>query len=614
MHKEFKKLRNEVNTAIRKAKDPYYRHKFENIDQQHKFWKAFNELNNAQSSTTPTEINVNGVTLSGTQLSDKFNEHFLSCGLTQRSARKRDPVTYINSLVQGSIFLRPSDELEVQNIIGSLSNNSAAGPDEIKAGPIKAVASIIATPFSHVCNCILRDGLFPDELKVARVTVLHKGGPKDDLNNYRPISILSVFSKIIERVIFTRINQYLKNLKVIVPQQFGFQKKKSTELALLGVKEKLIENIEKKLYTVGLFLDIRKAFDSVKHDILLNKIGLYGIRGVAQKLIKSYLTDRKQFVLLGATSSAFRSITVGVPQGSILGPLLFLLYINDIPNIPHTQEVVLYADDTNVFFSGSNLMKLQIDANRWLGELSDWLYANELQLNINKTKYVMFRARNTPRTENFQLCFRNNIIQSTNTIKFLGVTFNEYLSWNEHIDHMKLKLSRIIGALWKVRNQIPARFRTSIYSAMIQSHLQYCILIWGTTTDSNLRALFQLQKRSVRALENLRYTDSVADIGAKYGLIDVFQLHKRKLAMYMYSHIRESREDFEHAYLRRNQFFEFRTSNYKTPKIRTNYGFQSLQYLIPSLLNKNKDLMDIIDQCPTLICFKRALTSFVFSV
>lgn len=144
-----------------------------------------------------------------------------------------------------------------------------------------------------------------------------------------------------------------------------------------------------------------------------------------------------------------------------------------IPNIPHTQEIVLYADDTNVFFSGSALMKLQIDANCWLGELSHWLYANELQLNINKTKCVMFRARNTPLTENFQLCFRNNVIQSTNTIKFLGVFFNEYLSWNQHIDHIKIKLSRIIGALWKVRNQIPARFRTSIYSAMIQSHLQY---------------------------------------------------------------------------------------------------------------------------------------------
>lgn len=136
----------------------------------------------------------------------------------------------------------------------------------------------------------------------------------------------------------------------------------------------------------------------------------------------------------------------------------------------------------------------------------------------------------------------------------------------------------------------------------------------GPTTDSNLRALFQLQKRSIRALENLRYTDSVGDVCAKYGMIDVFQLHKRKLAMYMYSHIKESREEFEHAYLTRNQFFEFRTSKYKTPKIRTNCGFQCLHHLIPSFLNKNKDLMDIIDQCPSLSCFKKSLTSFVFSV
>lgn len=175
-----------------------------------------------------------------------------------------------------------------------------------------------------MCNCVLQDGRFLDELKIVRVSVVHKGGAKNDFNNYRPISVLGVFSKVIERVIHRRLSDYLVKFKLISPYQFGFQKKKSTELALLCVKERLVENNEQKLLTIGIFLDIRKAFDSVKHHILLYKLPRYGIRGRALELIESYLKDRRQCVIYGAASSNIQPILTGVPQGSILGPLLFL--------------------------------------------------------------------------------------------------------------------------------------------------------------------------------------------------------------------------------------------------------------------------------------------------
>lgn len=204
---------------------------------------------------------------------------------------------------------------------------------------------------------------------------------------------------------------------MIVPQQFGFQKNKSTELALLGIKEKLVENIENKHFTVGIFLDIKKAFDSVTHSILLNKLPCYGLRGQVYHLIKSYLENRKQYVTLNSCSSDQDIITTGVPQGSILGPFLFLLYVNDICNIPHT-------DDTNVFFHSKNLEETELKDNIWLRELSLWLDANELQLNISKTKYVIFRARNSHIHNSFKLCFEDAVLEKTSSIKFLGVFFS----------------------------------------------------------------------------------------------------------------------------------------------------------------------------------------------
>lgn len=606
--KEFKIYRNKVNAELRKAKREYYNRKFHSADQPQKFWKVYKEVTNMTPEfTCLSELNTQGETLCGAELCERFNRHFLTVAMDQMRDRSVfDPVTYINTCTQGTLFLHPTDEGEIKRVIDSLKSNSAPGPDDIKPLPIKSVASTLASPLAHIYNSILRSGLFPDELKIARVTVIHKGGSKDDLNNYRPISLLSVFAKILECLIHKRLAAYATDFHLISPKQFGFCKNKSTETALIQIKEKIIENIEQKLFTVGIFLDLRKAFDSVNHRILIEKLNAYGIRGHANNLIQSYLSNRKQFVKLGDYVSELRTINKGVPQGSILGPLLFLFYINDIENIPFTQDILLYADDTNAFFSGSELKEIEEAANNWLCNLSNWLISNDLQLNIKKTKYILFRARNTPIDYEINLTFHAESLQQTKTIKFLGVHFEEFLSWNVHVNHLKLKMSKVVGALWRVKNLIPTRYRLNTYYAIIQSHLTYCLLIWGKTTSGNLQMLTIMQKKAIRALESLNYNESTRPFFKKYGIFYLEQLYLYKLAVYIYTQRKQNSHSFDNTYLMKNDSFCFRKINYILPRLRTNYGLQSMKYLIPNALNEHAVLAEAI-YYPSINTLKRFL-------
>lgn len=300
-------------------------------------------------------------------------------------------------------------------------------------------------------------------MKLARVCIIHKGGTLTNLNNYRPISVLPLFSKIAEKVINTRFSKYFLYNNIITSCQYGFQKGKSTETALLCIKNKIISNIENRLYTLGIFLDFRKAFDSIKHDILLGKLQRYGIRGLALELIKNYLSARRQFTSLNGFTSQTSLIQYDVPQGSILGPLLFLAYINDIVNIPRTPDIILYADDTNVFFSGTNLDEIEQCANCWLNELSQWLRSNQLELNTAKTKYVIFRSRNKLVQRKLNVTFLNSTIESTSAHKFLGVWFEEFLSWTNHVNKIRCDISRSIGILNKVRHLLPNWLKLQLY-------------------------------------------------------------------------------------------------------------------------------------------------------
>lgn len=225
-------------------------------------------------------------------------------------------------------------------------------------------------------------------MQIAKVTVIHKHGDTNMLSNYRPISILPLFSKPLERIISTRVTTFFTKHSCITNSQFGFRQKRSTETALLTIKEELIANIEKRLYTLGIFVDFSKAFDLVIHDLLLHKLRHYGIRGLAIRLFETYLQQRRQYVEIGGKRSNIRNLNTGVPQGSILGPLLFNIYINDIVNIAPNIKFIIYADDASLFLAGDKPIQLCTLANISLSALHSWSVNNGMVINAAKTKAV----------------------------------------------------------------------------------------------------------------------------------------------------------------------------------------------------------------------------------
>lgn len=296
---------------------------------------------------------------------DHFNEHFVNM------VRPAKNLTFSPTHFQNddTIFLSPTNELEVYRTFMGLKNSTAKDVNDIEIKPVKHVMDILVPCLVHIFNLVLCSGCFPRAMKKAKVSLFFKSGNANDPNNYRPVSILPVFSKGLEKIIYSRVNSFLCRYNIPSECQHGFQKGESTETALLTQKELIFANIEKNEMTLGIFIDFSKAFDYLNHKILLNKLYDYGIRGVSSSLFTSYLSDRQQRVAIGDFYSSFKTVSCGVPQGSILGPLLFNAYVNDIVNIPCDATFLLYADDTSLFVSGSNIEEIMLKAQKALTEV-----------------------------------------------------------------------------------------------------------------------------------------------------------------------------------------------------------------------------------------------------
>ena len=260
-----------------------------------------------------------------------------------------------------------------------------------------------------------------------------KKGSTCVVSNYRPISLLSIFNKLIEKLMYNRIISFLDKFSILHNNQFGFRSQHSTTQALLLLTDKIQRSIDKGMYCSGIFLDLCKAFDTVNHKILLTKLEYYGIRGVSNDWFSSYLSNRRQFVSLSGINSDYQTITCGVPQGSVLGPLLFLLYINDMPKCSNILEFHLFADDTNLFLNNPNILNLETDLNIELEKVSQWLYANKLSLNIDKTNFVVFHSPQRRIMHNMNLRISNTSIKSDTRVKYLGLILDSNLNWKAYI-------------------------------------------------------------------------------------------------------------------------------------------------------------------------------------
>ena len=436
------------------------------------------------------------------------NNFFANVGPeTEKSVPKvpnMSPSSYLKNRNQFDMIIAHISEDEILDIINSLSNKST-GPASIPLRLLKIVADLIVVPLCRIINISFTTGVFPDVLKVSKIIPLHKGGSTLEVNNFRPISLLSIFDKIIEKLMHKRLYDFLDEHNILYEHQFGFRKFYSTGYSLIEITEKIKNTIDNGKYGCGIFIDLKKAFDTVNHKILLTKLEHYGIRGNILKWFESYLSNRKQFVFYNGVSSDIASFTCGVPQGSVLGPLLFLIYINDLPNISSKLSFFLFADDTNIYYESNKLIELEKTINKELKLLSLWLNLNRLALNVSKTNFVIFRSPKKPLNHNVVLIMNRKAIDQKDHVKYLGVLMDQHLSWKYQISNVSKKISRGTGILAKLKGNMNRDLLVNIYYCLVFSYLSYGVEAWGSACQSDLSKINVLQKKAVRIITGNQY-------------------------------------------------------------------------------------------------------------
>jgi hypothetical protein len=344
------------------------------------------------------------------------------------------------------MFLNQTCPEELSKIIDKLKD-CASGWNSIPSSVLKSSKNSLTPVLSHIINLSLNQGVFPTELKLANVIPLFKAGDKQSTGNYRPVSLLTTFSKLYERIFYNRLANFLKMQKILFDYQFGFRTNHSTDMALTILIDKVVDALEKGHLMVGIFLDFSKAFDTVNHNILLEKLNRYGVRGVSNDWVRSYLDKRSQFCTYDGTKSETKFISCGVPQGSILGPLLFLIYINDLHHATDKLDIILYADDSNLFLQSKTLSEIETKMNLELPNWVTWLQSNRLSLNVSKTHAMVFGTKNDILKKELKIKMNGITLDVVNKSKFLGVVIDDQINWKQHILYTSKKTAKAIGII-----------------------------------------------------------------------------------------------------------------------------------------------------------------------
>ena len=506
IHAEYKSLKNRITSLIYFSKKQHYTQYFNQYSNNiKKVWIGIKNIINIktkdQNSPNCIEVNKELIT-DNVDISDNFNDYF-STVADNILAKNKTPIInsfdkYMPSPNPNSFVFEPSTPNEVFLIIDGLDKYKGTGPNGIPTDILKLINFIICAPLSKIYNICIVTGKQPDKLKLAHALPIFKKGSRLLVSNYRPISLLSNLNKILEKIMHKRIYAFLEKFELLYSLQFGFRSKYSTSHALIHMTETIRTALDSGHVTCGIFVDFQKAFDTVNHEILLKKLENYGFRGAINEWFRSYLTDRKQKVVINGFQSKCKRMNHGVPQGSVLGPILFLIYINDLHRSIKFCTTYHFADDTNILNISKDYRTLQRQVNSDLRSLHKWLTANKISLNEGKTEIIFFRKSGPTPTVNIKL--HGKRVFPSKIVKYLGVYLDEYLSGEAHCNELVKKLNRGNGMLAKARHYVPQLELKNIYHAIFSSHLMYGVQVWSTKLMSVNEKVFRLQKSAMRIM------------------------------------------------------------------------------------------------------------------
>ena len=432
---------------------------------------------------------------------------------------------------------------DIEDAIGNLKNNGC-GLFNFSTTVLDNVKSDISSTLSNIFNLCSDQGYFPDELKTGCITPIFKKGDKTSVSNYRPVCSLSPFSKIFERIIYTRMLNFIDKYNIFSKTQFGFRKNLSTESALLNFTDYVQNGLTLKHNVGAIYMDLSKAFDVMNHDILEIKLEHYGFRRDFLNFLMSFIRNRKYFVHVNGANSKTNIVNIGVPQGSTLGPLLFLLYVNDMRFSSSLLKFIQFADDTTLGFSCNDFHLLKETLETEGKKVMEWLTTNKLLVNLSKTHVMLFSfKRNVPK---LSIKINNYELEEKSEINFLGVQIDNKLNWKAHITHVCSKVSKSIAILRLVRSIFPKYILKMIYMSLVFTYLNYCNLIWGAAHYSIIEPLFKLQKKAIRIITNSYYLEHTTPLFKDYKLLTVHQVYILNCILFIYK------------CMKCNQYLEFR--------------------------------------------------------
>ena len=602
-------FKNRLNKDIQRDKNNFNKKLFEDAKKNmKKSWEILKSLLGSKVDKKNASIIFDQVDTEPEMLNivNNFNDFFSTIGSTLANDINDNDTSPIENATfnPNSFFLFSPTEAEISIIVSDLKMTKSH-IDTLPVKLFKKLSYILLYPLQKVIDASFRTGIFPKHLKIARITPIHKNGEFSVPSNFRPISSLPYISKIYEKLMVNRLISFCVKFSILSDVQFGFQSGISTSDALFKITESIYKALDNKSHHISILLDIRKAFDCVDHIILLRKLHHYGIRGVPWKWFQSYLSDRQCYLEINSIKSNLNTFNTGVPQGSILGPILFLIYVNNLPQTTDILETQLFADDTIVSYSNNDLDLLKYSANNELLKILNWTVTNKLTLNASKTE-ILFVSNRADSSDNVNISLQNELKAPCNSCKYLGVHLDKNMTFSVHIDEVLNKISRHTGILFKIRNNLPTKARLDYYYAFIYPYLSYNVIFWGATYQTYLNPLIVQHKRTIRTICDAGFRDHTDPLFYKLGLLKFQDIYKYNLLIYMHKALARGEYALEHnVATRNNDGFMARTVRHQLTLTQ-----HAVSFVGPTEWNKLPYSMRSVER---LTLFKKALKAYLLN-
>lgn len=561
---------------MRKRKREYYSSLIEQADgDRRKIWDIVNDAVGLKSKPQiqPDLVDQNTV--------NSFNDYFTNVG--PELAKQIHPINNSKPPLQpisNSYVINDIELHEIIAVVKMLHARKAPGIDRFSVKLFKDNIHILAPHLRHIFNHSLETGIYPHQLKTAKLVPIFKEGDKLKPSSYRPISVLSIINTIFEKILSSHIRKYISKYNIIGPSQHGFTPKRSTSTAVLVLSQILNTALHNNNIAVVVYLDIKKAFDAVNHAKLLSKLYNYGFRGRIHDLLTSYLSDRRQCVTIRNFISDPQTVLTGVPQGSVLGPILFSLYINDFPSILEHSQALMYADDTALIFTGATIEEIQPKINHDLRSVLAWFNNNYLSLNLDKTKYTIFHSRRKQLDSNLlSISLNNKQLQHVSSYKYLGIIFESDMHWKSQIQHVCSKLAYGCHILLKARECFDLAILRILYFAFVHSHLSYCLESWGGTYITYLEPVILIQKRALRIMTFSKSIEHSRPLFQLTRILPFTLVYKQKITLTIHNIVQHSDPLPLSIFLSPKANTRAATNNqFNLPVCRNTYGQRLIQF------------------------------------